>query len=201
MLLRSVQRYKFESNSQLVYSKQSTTSVVAISTKIQIWKQFTTRFGRTTHRAELLRSVQRYKFESNSQQWIKQQQNDKSCCDQYKDTNLKAIHNSKSSMLFCASVVAISTKIQIWKQFTTLPLCYHYATKLLRSVQRYKFESNSQLRQLTPAASPSCCDQYKDTNLKAIHNTGWLRKWNPSVVAISTKIQIWKQFTTFNLSS
>ena len=196
MLLQSVQRYKFESNSQLCASATIVTSsccnqykdtnlkaihngdattersegVVAISTKIQIWKQFTTPKSNLKNDVVLLQSVQRYKFESNSQ--------------------LK--RNSSVTL----SVVAISTKIQIWKQFTTYGLPRYYRDKLLQSVQRYKFESNSQLGVSAGKLRVRCCNQYKDTNLKAIHNSKSICLVNRLVVAISTKIQIWKQFTT-----
>ena len=60
-----------------------------------------------------------------------------SCCNQYKDTNLKAIHNTIVSVQFDLSVVAISTKIQIWKQFTTKAINYKWLV--------------------------GCCNQYKDT--------------------------------------
>ena len=221
-LLRSVQRYKFESNSQPRCAKNNSTecccdqykdtnlkaihnlsttrtlitSVVAISTKIQIWKQFTTVAQYFVHRVRLLRSVQRYKFESNSQQQLKYNSRPPSCCDQYKDTNLKAIHNCSARICIAPLVVAISTKIQIWKQFTTHARGVRPYAMLLRSVQRYKFESNSQPMALLMASTVCCCDQYKDTNLKAIHNRRSTMFCWFFVVAISTKIQIWKQFTT-----
>ena len=67
-------------------------------------------------------------------------------------------------------VVLTDTKIQIWKQFTT-------ATELLTLLY-------------------CCINWYKDTNLKAIHNTSLGRFCHPHVVLTDTKIQIWKQFTT-----
>ena len=144
----------------------------------------------------LLQSVQRYKFESNSQPYTASSVIQRSCCNQYKDTNLKAIHNSHAAGSALNAVVAISTKIQIWKQFTTQDCFRSYELWLLQSVQRYKFESNSQRFSVTHQQRRSCCNQYKDTNLKAIHNSPSLRSVDNTVVAISTKIQIWKQFTT-----
>ena len=64
-------------------------------------------------RDELLRLVQRYKFESNSQRHSEADGVAAGCCDQYKDTNLKAIHNVATIVLVAVKVVAISTKIQI----------------------------------------------------------------------------------------
>ena len=174
--------------------------VVAISTKIQIWKQFTTIFRLWQHVRWLLQSVQRYKFESNSQLRAGKEKLDAGCCNQYKDTNLKAIHNQQMNCNCFACVVAISTKIQIWKQFTTDAIGEEWNYELLQSVQRYKFESNSQRWHDARMFDKGCCNQYKDTNLKAIHNNTPGKTYNWVVVAISTKIQIWKQFTTYGLS-
>ena len=144
---------------------------VAISTaKIQIWKQFTTLFGRNLRLQRLQYPLQRYKFESNSQH---------------------ALHLNLSQN------VAISTaKIQIWKQFTTLTNHFRNLCKLQYPLQRYKFESNSQLSGL-PSLNEDCCNIHcKDTNLKAIHNPLDVVTRNGSVAISTAKIQIWKQFTT-----
>ena len=117
------------------------------------------------------------------------------CIIRYKDTNLKAIHNALPCLLFSHRVVLSDTKIQIWKQFTTLDTTLYVYV--------------------------GCIIRYKDTNLKAIHNThhlflffSWLYypiqryKFESNsqhmmqilvmaeVVLSDTKIQIWKQFTT-----
>ena len=63
-------------------------------------------------------------------------------------------------------------------------------------MQRYKFESNSQLQEVDGMMQMCCVYLCKDTNLKAIHNP---RTWHHSackVVFTYAKIQIWKQFTT-----
>ena len=139
-------------------------------TKIQIWKQFTTR-RRPSRR--LIRCVIRYK-----------------------DTNLKAIHNMM--MITCLLWLAVSsdTKIQIWKQFTTLETQHRPHGRLCHPIQRYKFESNSQHTHGLLAAHGSCVIRYKDTNLKAIHNHNSCFKFIRWAVSSDTKIQIWKQFTT-----
>ena len=41
---------------------------------------------------------------------------------------------------------------------------------LCHPIQRYKFESNSQLVGVDALQAVSCVIRYKDTNLKAIHN-------------------------------
>ena len=92
------------------------------------------------------------------------------CVIRYKDTNLKAIHNRLRFADKSTAAVSSDTKIQIWKQFTTifnriwLTLC--------------------------------CVIRYKDTNLKAIHNRAKYGKRAKRAVSSDTKIQIWKQFTT-----
>ena len=216
-----MQRYKFESNSQRIGGATSDLDscnirckdtnlkaihnlflpclhdgVVAISdAKIQIWKQFTT--------------------------WPDIQAPARRCNIRCKDTNLKAIHNC-SSLAAPRRWVAISdAKIQIWKQFTTptqyddyenccnirckdtnLKAIHNFENRNVDShglqypMQRYKFESNSQLEFQPFMLKTSCNIRCKDTNLKAIHN--WQQhSWMALTVAISdAKIQIWKQFTT-----
>ena len=67
MLCYLKQRYKFESNSQLLLAVKLHMTVVLPKTKIQIWKQFTTTIGQVFHPIALCYLKQRYKFESNSQ--------------------------------------------------------------------------------------------------------------------------------------
>ena len=72
----------------------------------------------------------------------------------------------------------------------------HHALRLFMPMQRYKFESNSQ-QVLKWWNSWWCClCQCKDTNLKAIHNSGMSLANSLQVVYANAKIQIWKQFTT-----
>ena len=124
--------------------------VVLSDTKIQIWKQFTTQ---STCEINLL-----------------------SCIIRYKDTNLKAIHNTakcrahRLALYYPIQRYKFESKIQIWKQFTTFSFAYYFVF--------------------------SCIIRYKDTNLKAIHNQKWLIILLNTVVLSDTKIQIWKQFTT-----
>ena len=146
-----------------------------------------------------------------------------SCVIRYKDTNLKAIHNSRVSLMATFSAVSSDTKIQIWKQFTTpvpmscsmlrcvirykdtnLKAIHNMITlnkltkELCHPIQRYKFESNSQRGVIARACMMRCVIRYKDTNLKAIHNLLRGGLWPCSAVSSDTKIQIWKQFTTQN---
>ena len=144
--------------------------VVLSDTKIQIWKQFTTPGQLPISCVPLYYPIQRYKFESNSQPARRRGHAWSGCIIRYKDTNLKAIHNS-----YCS---------------------WHFNHKLYYPIQRYKFESNSQPSFVDIVPSSGCIIRYKDTNLKAIHNKGLALIAALKVVLSDTKIQIWKQFTT-----
>ena len=92
----------------------------------------------------LLLILQRYYFESESQQILKSNSTPWSCCLSYKDTILKANHSNGQLYL---------------------------AIKLLLLIlQRYYFESESQLTPYDFPLNKSCCLSYKDTILKANHS-------------------------------
>ena len=96
------------------------------------------------------------------------------CFQWFKDTNLKANHNRLVGPSFKASVVSNGSKILIWKQITTsAPLLYR---------------------------SCRCFQWFKDTNLKANHNTVKLRNMFLLVVSNGSKILIWKQITTWQIA-
>ena len=222
MLFMPMQRYKFESNSQPIWllhilmlsclcqCKDTNLkaihnpppwfpwpwSVVYANAKIQIWKQFTTWSEWKDWIATLFMPMQRYKFESNSQQKHKKKGPAKGCLCQCKDTNLKAIHNAAKWSTAADSVVYANAKIQIWKQFTTYEALMGMATALFMPMQRYKFESNSQQPARCARLAVGCLCQCKDTNLKAIHNSVAHGASATEVVYANAKIQIWKQFTT-----
>ena len=172
-------------------------AAVSSDTKIQIWKQFTTFLIQFCYEKELCHPIQRYKFESNSQHFIIFDAEMQGCVIRYKDTNLKAIHNSKEVSTPLISAVSSDTKIQIWKQFTTTTAHLQGTWGLCHPIQRYKFESNSQPRLSAMRDCLCCVIRYKDTNLKAIHNPQQSARAVPAAVSSDTKIQIWKQFTTW----
>ena len=89
--------------------------------------------------------VQRYKFESKSQPEPLMPLQCSGCFQWFKGTNLKANHN-------------VIAEIE-------------YYSVLFPMVQRYKFESKSQLYWLSPPAHPGCFQWFKGTNLKANHNS------------------------------
>ena len=94
--------------------------VVADDSKIQYWKQFTTSFDESVDKSGLLLMIQRYNTESNSQLNAIHTGFSMCCCWWFKDTILKAIHNFGQSIHGSNQVVADDSKIQYWKQFTTL---------------------------------------------------------------------------------
>ena len=112
------QRYKFESESQLILPNFSINIAVFNMSKIQIWKRITTCPDRLYIAALLYLICQRYKFESESQ--------------------LRLIRVCIPSAVFNMS------KIQIWKRITTMSSPIFNALLLYLICQRYKFESESQ---------------------------------------------------------
>ena len=191
-----LQRYKFESNSQLAEQMRGSGNGCQISCKDTNLKAIHNPRVDAPSRATLPNLLQSYKFESNSQHAL--QNNAVRCCCQIscKDTNLKAIHNAAAAAAAWCRVAKSPAKIQIWKQFTTCTSAVTASTPLPNLLQRYKFESNSQLWVFPLPPPYSCQISCKDTNLKAIHN-GISRLISENIVAKSpAKIQIWKQFTT-----
>ena len=141
--------------------------------------------------------LQRYKFETNSQLSMPLAVLIARCFQYFKDTNLRPIHNSLSSLHEIKHVVSNTSKIQIWDQFTTVALCRGQSSRLFPILQRYKFETNSQLLSYIFLLYPSCFQYFKDTNLRPIHNILMKIKKVFKVVSNTSKIQIWDQFTTY----
>ena len=148
-----VQRYKFESKSQLL-------------------------FLRCVFFHLLFPMVQRYKFESKSQLDSAGFRNGTRCFQWFKGTNLKANHNDSSFKLLELLVVSNGSKVQIWKQITTLLRKVLILRVLFPMVQRYKFESKSQHSDPNKIRKMCCFQWFKGTNLKANHNlpTFWTFK-------------------------
>ena len=65
-----------------------------------------------------------------------------------------------------------------------------YPSKLYQPIQKYKFESKSQLRHLRLRVKVGCINQYKNTNLKANHNEFDRIGMEELAVSTNTKIQI-----------
>ena len=172
---------------------------VSTNTKIQIWKQITTIWQEWSARSKLYQPIQKYKFESKSQPGSVGESIKYSCINQYKNTNLKANHNWQFANWLQFLAVSTNTKIQIWKQITTNFLQFTSQFTLYQPIQKYKFESKSQLTTVNNIFIFSCINQYKNTNLKANHNykVFWIKY--EDAVSTNTKIQIWKQITTHRI--
>ena len=119
-------------------------SIVSNGSKILIWKQITT-------------STSRHSCNNHCFQW-------------FKDTNLKANHNSYEYCSEWQYIVSNGSKILIWKQITTR--CW-----------------------LRPCVG-NCFQWFKDTNLKANHNVDEDGSKYGVIVSNGSKILIWKQITT-----
>ena len=118
------------------------------------------------------------------------------CINQYKNTNLKANHNQHCIFNNTTSAVSTNTKIQIWKQITTIGVESVERVSLYQPIQKYKFESKSQPTARWLCRCSCCINQYKNTNLKANHNVIDVWAQRTPAVSTNTKIQIWKQITT-----
>ena len=146
----------------------------------------------------------------------------KGCFQWFKDTNLKANHNNEKTGEVFPMVVSNGSKILIWKQITTQDAqtrkyycCFQWFKdtnlkanhNLLRQDQRWlRVVSNGSKiliwKQITTRSDNTsylrCCFQwFKDTNLKANHNTTAIAYFSSFVVSNGSKILIWKQITTF----
>ena len=98
----------------------------------------------------------------------------RSCFQWFKDTNLKANHNTASASSAWINAVFNGSKILIWKQITT---CRGSA-----NIDR------------------SCFQWFKDTNLKANHNLNKITSIKLAAVFNGSKILIWKQITTYPMT-
>ena len=166
-------------------------------TKIQFWKQITTSDCGRHHPSALYYQSQRYNFESKSQQRLSPPPPALCCITNHKDTILKANHNSGTRVGLCTFAVLPITKIQFWKQITTIHIQNNRYKPLYYQSQRYNFESKSQPYEKEMSQYLCCITNHKDTILKANHNCNSLRIMMWMAVLPITKIQFWKQITTY----
>ena len=120
----------------------------------------------------LLLILQRYYFESESQLVNRLNAQELRCCLSYKDTILKANHSLFDNNAEVVRAVAYPTKILFWKRITAVIVSNTLGLELLLILQRYYFESESQLLQA--------------------HRHYLL------AVAYPTKILFWKRITAYN---
>ena len=143
-LFPTVQRYENESKSQHAMADAIIKLAVSNGSKIRKWKQITTVRLNTVSVPALFPTVQRYENESKSQRDTSMVFDAYSCFQRFKDTKMKANHNSP---------------ITYWKKVMLFP-----------TVQRYENESKSQ-RWVEPGQRGNRCFQrFKDTKMKANHN-------------------------------
>ena len=197
-------------------------STVFDMSKIQFWKQFTTYSFCALSLAILYSICQRYNFESNLQRDNELGKSTVYCIRYVKDTILKAIYNYpliyrlllplysicqrynfESNLQHSPGFFGIQntvfdmSKIQFWKQFTT-QIMRDIFYKILYSIcQRYNFESNLQRVPWLSTYFFNCIRYVKDTILKAIYNKIYRLICAYNTVFDMSKIQFWKQFTTF----
>ena len=123
----------------------SQAGAVAYPTKILFWKRITAHTLLRRWWRQLLLILQRYYFESESQQRDQSRENSRSCCLSYKDTILKANHSGYRVPYVGSTAVAYPTKILFWKRITAACAVTSCGLPLLLILQRYYFESESQL--------------------------------------------------------
>ena len=125
--------YKIESNSQQKFGCVDYWLAVFATSKLQNWKQFTTDFTGSPVQAELFLLPLNYKIESNSQ------------------LNETFGYNQRA--------VFATSKLQNWKQFTTIATASFPLDELFLLPLNYKIESNSQL-ELNEYYGPKGCFCY-----------------------------------------
>ena len=170
--------------------------VVLDTTKVQIFKQITTTAQSRATCERLFQIPQRYRFSSKSQLIAQDGTIEVGCFRYHKGTDFQANHNFVLSMEKTPNVVLDTTKVQIFKQITTLLHGLYEDDLLFQIPQRYRFSSKSQLT-LVRLTVVFCCFRYhKGTDFQANHNKMFLMNYIRLVVLDTTKVQIFKQITT-----
>ena len=147
-------------------------NVVLDTTKVQIFKQITTGIDKLTRNKRLFQIPQRYRFSSKSQ---------RHCLD-----------------LCQRWVVLDTTKVQIFKQITTAWDRHILYLWLFQIPQRYRFSSKSQHINTHLYRHFSCFRYHKGTDFQANHNPVRAKGHYIGVVLDTTKVQIFKQITTYD---
>ena len=111
--------------------------VVLDTTKVQIFKQITTGQLRGRGLRLLFQIPQRYRFSSKSQPVMKWSAISTSCFRYHKGTDFQANHNCSDYSKISVYVVLDTTKIQIFKQITTMNMRGSMKKVLFQIPQRY----------------------------------------------------------------
>ena len=176
-------------------------SVVLDTTKVQIFKQITTLSCLLSNSIKLFQIPQRYRFSSKSQPIAIRLHPISSCFRYHKGTDFQANHNIYGVYLYSCIVVLDTTKVQIFKQITTMVVYIALLVTLFQIPQRYRFSSKSQRLTPTLIHNVSCFRYHKGTDFQANHNVTIRNTCTIHVVLDTTKVQIFKQITTERASS
>ena len=160
----------FQANHNQISVRQYLTMVVLDTTKVQIFKQITTLTCWNWQWILLFQIPQRYRFSSKSQRELNYSPKDFGCFRYHKGTDFQANHNCCPRFLIYDNVVLDTTKVQIFKQITTIQCNCNYFVTLFQIPQRYRFSSKSQQKAKIGSTL--------------------------TVVLDTTKVQIFKQITT-----
>ena len=190
------QRYNFSSKSQQNCNFCSPCEVVVDTTKVQFFKQITTHKAQFYHITLLLLIPQRYNFSSKSQLQMWSNLIMLSCCWYHKGTIFQANHNKVLEVFVIGVVVVDTTKVQFFKQITTIIVFVINSYLLLLIPQRYNFSSKSQLTHTHISTCCSCCWYHKGTIFQANHNVLRGDNYKNVVVVDTTKVRFFKQITT-----
>ena len=145
-------------------------TVVLDTTKVQIFKQITTYYWSALCLGVLFQIPQRYRFSSKSQQVLMTLIRYHSCFRYHKGTDFQANHNAVQRSETGCAVVLDTTKVQIFKQITTISVLLEDVWVLFQIPQRYRFSSKSQ-HVLVCLLFRNCCFRYhKGTDFQANHN-------------------------------
>ena len=144
----------------------------------------------------LFQIPQRYRFSSKSQR-MDMALGKMLCCFRYhKGTDFQANHNCIRLRVNASCVVLDTTKVQIFKQITTIVFILTPTILLFQIPQRYRFSSKSQRLCLTVLILSRCFRYHKGTDFQANHNQTAYIIFLVRVVLDTTKVQIFKQITT-----
>ena len=116
--------------------------VVLDTTKVQIFKQITTEYGKNTKRQQLFQIPQRYRFSSKSQRRVWSCIGSDSCFRYHKGTDFQANHNCIKKTFLQKSVVLDTTKVQIFKQITTQSNHLNQSQRCFRYHKGTDFQAN-----------------------------------------------------------
>ena len=162
----------FQANHNEMGTNTQEALVVLDTTKVQIFKQITTQQQALADSELLFQIPQRYRFSSKSQQYFRHSFIFKCCFRYHKGTDFQANHNELTSQYLNSCVVLDTTKVQIFKQITTIIQTQQRTKPLFQIPQRYRFSSKSQ--------------------------RFFVISFFVSVVLDTTKVQIFKQITTIS---